>query len=133
MPILKRCTFGRSAATRESAFSREPTSRATMSRSEGCIAEMFAELALLCKKRRAVSPALEKRAARNRQTLAIRKVDIVDWTMPVAEQHGIQELPYLVLFDKEGHQLAAGEKVFDELARLFGDAGLELERATEKP
>jgi len=94
---------------------------------------VFDFYAVWCPPCRALSPALEKLAARNRQTLAIRKVDIVDWTMPVAEQHGIQELPYLVLFDKEGHQLAAGEKVFDELARLFGDAGLELERATEKP
>ncbi len=94
---------------------------------------VFDFYAVWCPPCRALSPALEKLAARNRQTLAIRKVDIVDWTMPVAEQHGIQELPYLVLFDKEGHELAAGEKVFDELVRLFGDAGLELGRATEKP
>src|SRR5947209_680939 len=94
---------------------------------------VFDFYAVWCPPCRALSPALEKLAARNRQTLAIRKVDIVDWTMPVAEQHGIQELPYLVLFDKEGRELAAGEKVFDELARLFGDDGRELGRATEKP
>src|SRR5437867_13000432 len=94
---------------------------------------VFDFYAVWCPPCRALSPALERLAARNRQTLAIRKVDIVDWTMPVAEQHGIQELPYLVLFDKEGHQLAAGEKVFDELSRLFGDAGLAVGLATEKP
>ncbi|HYS78766.1 MAG TPA: thioredoxin family protein [Candidatus Dormibacteraeota bacterium] len=94
---------------------------------------VFDFYAVWCPPCRALSPALEKLAGRNTQTLAIRKVDIVDWTMPVAEQHGIQELPYLVLFDKEGHEIAAGEKVFDELARLFGDAGLDLGRATERP
>jgi|SRR6267378_914303 len=93
---------------------------------------VFDFYAVWCPPCRALSPALEKLAARNRETLAIRKVDIVDWTMPVAEQHGIQELPYLVLFDRGGHRLAAGEEVFDELARLFGDAALEVSRATEK-
>jgi len=94
---------------------------------------VFDFYAVWCPPCRALSPALEKLAAHNRQALAIRKVDIVDWTMPVAEQHDIKELPYLVLFDKDGRQLAAGEKVFDELSRLFGDAGLAVGRATEKP
>ncbi len=93
---------------------------------------VFDFYAVWCPPCRALSPALEKLAAQNRQTLAIRKVDIVDWTMPVAEQHDIKELPYLVLFDKDGRQLAAGEKVFDELSRLFGDAGLAVGHATEK-
>src|SRR2546428_9704762 len=94
---------------------------------------VFDFYAVWCPPCRALSPALEKLAARHRQTLAIRKVDIVDWTMPVAEQHGIQELPYLVLFDKEGRKLAVGEDVFDALARLFGDAARDIGRATEKP
>src|SRR5881397_1457045 len=83
---------------------------------------VFDFYAVWCPPCRALSPALEKLAAHHRESLAIRKVDIVDWTMPVAEQHDIKELPYLVLFYKEGRQMAAGEKVFDELSRLFGDA-----------
>jgi|SRR5437867_8061664 len=94
---------------------------------------VFDFYAVWCPPCRALSPALEKLAAHHRESLAIRKVDIVDWTMPVAEQHDIKELPYLVLFDKEGRQMAAGEKVFDELSRLFGDAGLAVGLATEKP
>ncbi|OLC53673.1 MAG: hypothetical protein AUH92_05415 [Acidobacteria bacterium 13_1_40CM_4_69_4] len=94
---------------------------------------VFDFYAVWCPPCRALSPALEKLAALNKETLAIRKVDIVDWTMPVAEQHGIQELPYLVLFDKEGRKLAVGEDVFDALARLFGDAARDIGRATEKP
>lgn len=94
---------------------------------------VFDFYAVWCPPCRALSPALERLAARNPRTLAIRKVDIVDWTMPVAAQHGIQELPFLVLFDKEGRRLAAGEKVFDELTGLFGDAALDVGRSTEKP
>ena len=94
---------------------------------------VFDFYAVWCPPCRALSPALEKLAARHPGLLAIRKVDIVDWTMPVAEQHGIQELPFLVLFDKEGRRLAAGDQVFDELTALFGDAGLDVSRATEKP
>jgi thiol-disulfide isomerase/thioredoxin len=93
---------------------------------------VFDFYAVWCPPCRALSPALEKLAARNPERLAIRKVDIVDWTMPVAEQHGIQELPFLVLFDKDGRRLASGEQVLDELTALFGDAGLDVSRATEK-
>src|SRR5438093_11977929 len=94
---------------------------------------VFDFYAVWCPPCRALGPALEKLATRNSGKLAIRKVDIVDWTQPVAEQYGIQELPYLVLFDGNGRKMADGEAVFDELARLFGDAGLDVGRATEKP
>jgi thiol-disulfide isomerase/thioredoxin len=94
---------------------------------------VFDFYAVWCPPCRALSPALEKLASRNTGSLAIRKVDIVDWTMPVAEQYGIEELPYLVLFDGSGRKVADGEAVFDELGRLFGDAALDVGRATEKP
>ncbi len=94
---------------------------------------VFDFYAVWCPPCRALSPALEKLASRNTRTLALRKVDIVDWTMPVAEQYGIQELPYLVLFDTNGRKVADGEAVFDELDRLFGKDALEVDRTTEKP
>src|SRR5213592_4083428 len=94
---------------------------------------VFDFYAVWCPPCRALSPALEKLASRNTRNLAIRKVDIVDWTMPVAEQYGVEELPYLVLFDGNGRKLAVGEAVFDELDRLFGDDALDVSRATEKP
>src|SRR3989441_9877584 len=87
---------------------------------------VFDFYAVWCPPCRALSPALEKLAARNQETLAIRKVDIVDWTMPVAEQHGIQELPYLVLFDGNGRKMADGEAVFDAPGRPFGAAGRDV-------
>jgi len=94
---------------------------------------VFDFYAVWCPPCRALSPALEKLAARNPGTLAIRKVDIVDWTMPVAEQHGIEELPFLVLFDKDGKRVADGEKVFDELNTLYGGVVFKVAPATEKP
>ena len=94
---------------------------------------VFDFYAVWCPPCRALGPALEKLASRNPDRLAIRKVDIVDWTMPVAQQYGVEELPYLVLFDAGGRKVAEGEKVFDELERLFGKDALDVDRATEKP
>src|SRR5882762_10750856 len=94
---------------------------------------VFDFYAVWCPPCRVLGPALEKLASRNTAKLAIRKVDIVDWTMPVAEQYGVQELPYLVLFDASGRKVADGEKVYDSLNELFGQDALDVDRATEKP
>ncbi len=94
---------------------------------------VFDFYAVWCPPCRVLGPALEKLASRNAGKLAIRKVDIVDWTMPVAEQYGVQELPYLVLYDAGGRKLADGEKVYDSLNELFGRDALEVDRGTEKP
>ena len=94
---------------------------------------VFDFYAVWCPPCRTLGPALEKLASRNAGKLAIRKVDIVDWTMPVAEQYGVQELPYLVLYDAGGRKVADGEKVYDSLDELFGKDALDLDRATEQP
>jgi thiol-disulfide isomerase/thioredoxin len=94
---------------------------------------VFDFYAVWCPPCRALGPALEKLASRNTDKLAIRKVDIVDWTMPVAEQYGVQELPYLILYDAGGRKVADGEKVYDSLNELFGQDALGVDRATEKP
>ena len=82
--------------------------------------------AVWCPPCRVLSPALERLAALLPGDLAIRKVDIVDWTMPVAAQHGIESLPHLILFDREGRRLGSGEEVFDVLDRVFGEAAREV-------
>jgi thiol-disulfide isomerase/thioredoxin len=91
---------------------------------------VFDFYAIWCPPCRKLSPALERLAARHPNDLAVRKVDIVDWTMPVARQHGIESLPHLILFDREGRKTAEGEEVFDALDRLFGDAASEVNQAT---
>jgi thiol-disulfide isomerase/thioredoxin len=81
---------------------------------------LFDFYAVWCPPCRTLSPALERLAEHHPDTLAIRKIDIVDWTMPVAAQHRIVELPYLMLYDRSGRKVAEGENAFDELDRLFG-------------
>jgi len=91
---------------------------------------VFDFYAAWCPPCRVLSPALERLASRQMERLAIRKVDIVDWTMPVAGQHGIESLPYLILFDPEGNKVASGEQVFARLLKLFGENAREVAEAT---
>src|ERR1051325_8578807 len=52
---------------------------------------VFDFYAVWCPPCRALGPALEKLASRNPGRLAIRKVDIVDWTMPRSEERRVGE------------------------------------------
>jgi thiol-disulfide isomerase/thioredoxin len=72
-----------------------------------------------CPPCRELSPLLEE-LARLHPNLAIRKVDIVDWSHPVAEQQGVRDLPYLRLFDPEGNLLSDGDATYRELELRFG-------------
>ncbi len=82
-----------------------------------------------CPPCRIIGPALERLAERRSASVALRKVDIVDWTMPVATQYRIESLPYLVLYDQEGRRMAQGDDVYPAIKRLFGDAARELNEA----
>jgi thiol-disulfide isomerase/thioredoxin len=85
-----------------------------------------------CPPCRVLGPALERLAARRPESLAVRKIDIVDWTMPVAAQHRIESLPYLILYDQGGRRMAEGEDVFDALVRIYGSAAQDLSEATRE-
>jgi thiol-disulfide isomerase/thioredoxin len=60
-----------------------------------------------------------------RSDLAVRKIDIGSWDTPVAERwlQEVPELPYLVVYDKQGKRVAAiaGAKL-DELDRALAEA-----------
>lgn len=71
-----------------------------------------------CSPCRALDPQLRELAARHAD-VAIRKIDIIDWTTPVVAQHHVEGLPYMVLFGPDGKQLAAGDEVYAVVARLF--------------
>jgi thiol-disulfide isomerase/thioredoxin len=86
-----------------------------------------------CPPCRVLGPALERLAAKRPADLAIRKIDIVDWTMPVAAQHGIESLPHLVLYDRDGRKVADGDDVYDALTRVFGDAAREVNEVMGLP
>ncbi len=92
---------------------------------------VFDFYAAWCPPCRTLSPALERLAQAEQQRLAIRKVDIVDWTMPVTAQHGIESLPFLVLYDPQGERRAEGEDVFPALLELFGEAAREVAEVTD--
>ena len=92
---------------------------------------VFDFYAAWCPPCRVLSPALEHLATAQINRLAIRKVDIVDWTMPVAAQHGIESLPFLVLYDPEGRRVAAGDQVFAMLLKVFGENAREVAEATD--
>ena len=87
---------------------------------------VFDFYAVWCPPCRVLSPALERLAASHPDTLAIRKVDIVDWTQPVAEQYGVESLPHLLLYDREGTLMASGEQVYATLGELFGESAREV-------
>jgi len=82
-----------------------------------------------CPPCRVLSPTLERLAAAENGRLALRKVDIVDWTMPVVDQYGIESLPHLMLYDPEGKRIADGDEVFAALLTIFGDAAREVGEA----
>lgn len=82
-----------------------------------------------CPPCRVLGPTLERLAAAESTRLALRKVDIVDWTMPVVDQYGIESLPHLMLYDPEGKRIANGDEVFPALLTIFGEAAHEVGEA----
>lgn len=58
---------------------------------------------------RVLTPRLERLAAEHPEELALRKVDIVEWSSPVARQHRIRAVPHLRLYDGDGIMLADGD------------------------
>jgi thiol-disulfide isomerase/thioredoxin len=71
-----------------------------------------------CAPCRSLDPQLRELAAAHAD-VAIRKIDIVDWTTPVVAQHKVQALPFMILLDPDGKRLAAGDDVYPAVSRLF--------------
>jgi thiol-disulfide isomerase/thioredoxin len=61
-----------------------------------------------------------RRLAATHANVAVRKIDIVDWTTPVVRQHGVEGLPHMVVYGPDGTRVAAGDEVYPLLSRLFG-------------
>jgi thiol-disulfide isomerase/thioredoxin len=72
-----------------------------------------------CPPCRELTPRLEELARRHPQ-IALRKIDIVDWSHPVAGQQGVHDLPYLRLFGPDGRLIQEGDATLEDLERLFG-------------
>jgi thioredoxin 1 len=78
-----------------------------------------------CAPCRVLTPRLERMVAQQPGRLALRKIDVINWDSPVARQHGVSSLPFLVLYGPDGVRLAGGgaEQVLRVLARELGSAG----------
>jgi thiol-disulfide isomerase/thioredoxin len=70
---------------------------------------------------RSLSPEIERLAAANADRLTVRKIDIVRWGSPVAEQYAIRGIPHLKLFGPDGRLVSEGlaGPVLSELERLL--------------
>ncbi len=79
------------------------------------VIDFYADWCATCRK---VTPVLEKFAERD-SMIALRKVNVVSWDSPVAQQYGLKALPYLLLYDPQGNLLAQGENVVTMLERLI--------------
>lgn len=79
------------------------------------VIDFYADWCTTCRK---VTPVLEELARRD-SIIALRKVNVVSWDSPVAQQYGLKALPYLLLYDPQGKLLAQGEDVVKMLERLI--------------
>lgn len=79
-----------------------------------------------CAPCRIIEPQIDRLAELHSGTLAVRKVDVIDWNSPVARQYGVEVLPYLMLYGPHGELLADGdvEQVFRALESRLGDNAL---------
>ena len=71
-----------------------------------------------CAPCRMLDPQLRSLAAAH-DNVAIRKIDIVDWTSPVVTQHEVQDLPHMILYGPDGQMMAKGDEVYPIVSKLF--------------
>ena len=69
--------------------------------------------------------------AAKRPDLAIKKVNInrpgvqgIDWRSPLAQQYGIRQVPYFMIFDPEGKLAAQGGGATEQVGGWLREAGL---------
>ncbi len=98
------------------------------------IFDFFADWCAPC---RYLTPLLERLAEQHPDRLALRKIDVINWSSPVARQHGLSAIPHLVLFGPDGTRLAEGdvERVLAVLNSQLGGAidGVPVARGPKVP
>ncbi len=73
-----------------------------------------------CPPCRALDVEFRAMASRH-ENLAVRRIDIIDWTTPVVKQHGFESLPFIVLFGPDGVEISRGDRALFEVMELFGE------------
>lgn len=78
-----------------------------------------------CPPCRAISPPLHD-AVKANQSTALRVVDInrpgtqgIDWQSPVAQQNELRSIPFFVIFDATGNEVARGGRARDMVAAFL--------------
>lgn len=92
--------------------------------------DFYADWCMPC---RILEPHVNRLAELHEDSLAVRKVDVIDWESPVARQYRISSLPHFRLYGTAGELIAAGdaERVFGALeGRLGKAAALPAARST---
>ena len=69
---------------------------------------------------------------RDNDSIALRKINIVDWESAAAKQHlaGVEGIPYVIIQNDSGHELYRGTGLFDRISAALvapdsADAGQE--------
>lgn len=77
-----------------------------------------------------LAPYMKKLAAK-RSDLKVVKLNInrpgvkgIDWKSPLARQYKIRSVPFLVIFDKNGREIAHGRRAFNLFVKWVKQAGL---------
>lgn len=85
-----------------------------------------------CPPCRRVAPLL-KSLDNKRPDIKVLKIDVnrpgkrgIDWGSPVLSQYGIRGIPYFVVYDESGEQIASGRDATREVQRLLQEAGIAL-------
>jgi hypothetical protein len=50
-------------------------------------------------------------------SVAILKVDIDDWSSPVARQYKLSSIPYFMLYDGNGNLVGRGDEAIEQLSK----------------
>ncbi|MEE8112179.1 MAG: thioredoxin domain-containing protein [Acidobacteriota bacterium] len=84
--------------------------------------DFYADWCTIC---REIGPQLDQIAGEY-DWVAIRKIDVVDWSSDVARQFELTSLPYMVLYDPGGTMVASGDDALNRLrqATRAGDPPL---------
>ena len=79
------------------------------------LVEFYADWCGPCKM---ISPALEN-LARTDGTIALCKIDIVNWSSPVTRQYDIHSIPCVVVFDRKGQMVGVMRGVDPEALNQY--------------
>ncbi|RME88418.1 MAG: hypothetical protein D6785_00890 [Planctomycetota bacterium] len=77
-----------------------------------------------------MGPRVEAKILKSKD-LVLRKINIMKWTSPVAEQYKIESIPHFMIFDPKGKLVKQGFSIYKEILK-WKDSLKEKEGKEEK-